>query len=600
MDAKTFSSLRSLSLLYAEDDRETREELAMMLEPWVSRLYLAADGREALDLFVRHQPDIVLTDIQMPRMNGLVMSDEIRRRVPGQAIVVVSAYNDVEYLFRAIELGIDHYLTKPVNVEHLLLKLDGIAQGMLAIREREANRTLLEQYRLLVDQSAIVCKLDLDGRITYGNDRFCEISGHPASELTGLAFADLGADEASREVWNKALIQARGGQVWAGVIRNQTRDGRPYVFESSVVPIRDTTGAVSELVTLNVDITPVYENFENLVASLNRSNLSLQEQRHFLNEYKRALELGSHVCVVDCEFRIISVNRQLAGLLGYDLAELQGRAVTDISPDLVPDHCLADMHSADRGQARNRIFRFLQRTGEECQLSVGCIGIHDVDGAVNSLILVCQDVTESLRLSRDIVETQRELLYMMGDVVENRSEETAQHVKRVALVAKFLALKIGLARDRAEMIETTAPMHDIGKVGIRDAILHKPGKLTPEEYDEMKHHAEIGHAILCKVERPLIGLAATIAYEHHEHYDGSGYPRGLVGEAISIEARIVAVADVLDALLSARGYKHAWEPERVRDYFLTERGQQFDPRLTDLVLGEWDNLMALREGRLTI
>jgi len=166
------------------------------------------------------------------------------------------------------------------------------------------------------------------------------------------------------------------------------------------------------------------------------------------------------------------------------------------------------------------------------------------------------------------------------------------------VVSKFLALKAGLDADTADMIETAAPMHDVGKVGIRDLVLHKPGKLDVDEFEEMKKHASIGHSILGKVDRPLIGLAATIANEHHERYDGKGYPRGIKGEEISIAARIVAVADVLDALFSARSYKSAWSEVHVLDYFRKERGHQFDPVLVDLLLAHWDKVMVLRNGNL--
>lgn len=195
---------------------------------------------------------------------------------------------------------------------------------------------------------------------------------------------------------------------------------------------------------------------------------------------------------------------------------------------------------------------------------------------------------------RRLDEIQRELLYMLGDALENHSEETGKHIRRVAQVSKFLALKAGLNADLAEMIETAAPMHDVGKVGIRDAVLQKPGKLSEDEFEEMKEHASIGFSILGTFDRALINMAATIAHQHHERYDGLGYPAGLKGDEISIEARIVGIADVLDALLSARIYKPAWEEQRAFEYLREQRGQQFDPELVDLVLAHWDAIMALR------
>ena len=137
MDPSILQVLKTLSVLYVEDDRETREELAMILEPLVRELHLAADGQAGLELFKQKRPDLVVTDIQMPRLSGLAMGGEIRRLVPGQPIIVVSAYNDVDYLFRAIELGIDQYITKPVNVERLLQKLAQVAAGAVYTDTKE-------------------------------------------------------------------------------------------------------------------------------------------------------------------------------------------------------------------------------------------------------------------------------------------------------------------------------------------------------------------------------------------------------------------------------------------------------------------------------
>jgi response regulator RpfG family c-di-GMP phosphodiesterase len=143
-----------------------------------------------------------------------------------------------------------------------------------------------------------------------------------------------------------------------------------------------------------------------------------------------------------------------------------------------------------------------------------------------------------------------------------------------------------------------APMHDIGKVGIADAILNKPGKFDPAEFEEMKKHADIGFRILGNVERPLMGVAAAIAHEHHERFDGLGYPNGMLGTDISIEARIVSIADVLDALSSSRSYKNAWDDQRIKAYFLAQRGLQFDPNLVDILLTHWNTIQSLRSGNL--
>ncbi len=587
-----------MRLLYVEDDTATREELAMILEPWLGELHVASDGQAGLALFAEKRPDIVVTDIQMPKLNGLVMSTRIREIVPGQPIVVVSAYNDVEYLFKALELGIDHYATKPVNVELLLKKLATMANAILAIREREHNQNLLSQYKMLVDQSAIVCKFTPDGRITYVNDKLCELSGYLPEDLLGHDFAELNHESEPPENARNTLEQLRCGTRWTGIVRKRSRAGELLVVESSLVPILDGHGVVTEVVSLDVDVTERYKVYENLVETLSTSNRSFAEQHHFFAEFKRALELGSCICVTDRQHRIISTNQQFDTLIGYRAGELKGRHVGVIMPDATADRCLDQVQLANKEHFASRSARFLGSNGQELQFSVGFVGVHNAAGEVESIIMICQDISESTRLSREIAETQRELLFMLGEVVETRSLETGQHIRRVAQVARFLAIKAGLSEEAADLVEMAAPMHDIGKVGIADAILNKPGKFDRAEFEEMKKHADIGFRILGNVERPLMGVAAAIAHEHHERFDGLGYPNGIKGADISLEARIVSIADVLDALSSSRSYKNAWDDQRIRAYFLAQRGLQFDPDLVDTLLSHWDTIQALRCGNL--
>jgi len=205
------------------------------------------------------------------------------------------------------------------------------------------------------------------------------------------------------------------------------------------------------------------------------------------------------------------------------------------------------------------------------------------------------DVTELKRLNREIEDTQREVVFRMGAIGETRSRETGNHVKRVAEYSRLLALLVGLPEAEAEMLKQASPMHDIGKVGIPDAILNKPGRLTGDEFETMKHHARLGYEMLEGSKRSILKAAATVAYEHHERYDGDGYPRGLKADAIHIYGRITAVADVFDALGSERVYKKAWALEEILSYFQTQRGKQFDPVLVDLFLANLEQFLLIRD-----
>lgn len=172
--------------------------------------------------------------------------------------------------------------------------------------------------------------------------------------------------------------------------------------------------------------------------------------------------------------------------------------------------------------------------------------------------------------------------------------ENFGRVKRVAEYSKVLALKYGLDEKEAELLKLASPMHDIGKVGIPDSILNKPGKLTFDEFEIMKTHAQLGYDMLKYSSKPILKAASIVAYYHHEKYDGSGYPRGLKGEDIHIYGRITAIADVFDALGSDRVYKKAWEDERIFELFKEQKGKHFDPKLIDIFFENLDEIYKIR------
>jgi response regulator RpfG family c-di-GMP phosphodiesterase len=198
-------------------------------------------------------------------------------------------------------------------------------------------------------------------------------------------------------------------------------------------------------------------------------------------------------------------------------------------------------------------------------------------------------------LQEEIEATQRETIFTFAEFGELRSKETGQHVKRVAEFSHLFAIKSGMSADKAELLKLAAPMHDIGKIAIPDSILHKPGKLTPEEWTEMKTHTTLGYEILKHSERRLLKAAAIVANEHHEKWDGSGYPNGIKGEKIHVYGRITAMADVFDALCNSRVYKPAWELDRIISLFKAEKGLQFEPKLVQVFLQNIDELVKIKE-----
>lgn len=201
----------------------------------------------------------------------------------------------------------------------------------------------------------------------------------------------------------------------------------------------------------------------------------------------------------------------------------------------------------------------------------------------------------SLVRAEELRQTQVELIERLGQAAEYKDNETGKHVIRMSRYSGILARAYGFSDEDARDLELAAPMHDIGKIGIPDAILLKPGKLTEEEFEHMKRHPVIGAEILGQSESALIGLAREIALTHHEKWDGSGYPQGLSGEGIPIEGRIVALADVFDALTTKRPYKEAWTVGDALDLIRDQSGRHFDPVLVDLLERELDAILEVKE-----
>lgn len=199
-------------------------------------------------------------------------------------------------------------------------------------------------------------------------------------------------------------------------------------------------------------------------------------------------------------------------------------------------------------------------------------------------------------LNIEIEETQREIIFTMGSIGESRSKETGNHVKRVAEYCKILAVHYGLDEAEAEMLKLASPMHDIGKIAIPDAVLNKPGRFDEEERRIMDTHALKGYEMLKHSKRPLLRMAAIVAKEHHEKWDGTGYPEKKVGEEIHIYGRITALADVFDALGSARVYKPAWDDEKIFALFKEERGKHFEPKLVDIFFEHLDAFLHVRNS----
>jgi len=202
---------------------------------------------------------------------------------------------------------------------------------------------------------------------------------------------------------------------------------------------------------------------------------------------------------------------------------------------------------------------------------------------------------ENHTLREDLEEAQKEMIYQLSEAVENRSLETGNHIRRVSKISYLLAKQLGYAEEDAKRVKAAAPLHDIGKIGIPDSILHKPGKLDKDEWEVMKTHVNIGYDMLKKSDRPIMKYAAFIARDHHEKWDGEGYPRGARGKTIHQLGRIVAVADVFDALVNRRCYKEAWNYHEAIEFMKEQSGKHFDPEIVKCFMANLAEIKVIQE-----
>ena len=237
------------------------------------------------------------------------------------------------------------------------------------------------------------------------------------------------------------------------------------------------------------------------------------------------------------------------------------------------------------------VYQAINKQGENELGETGVFSIQDLERLSLTAVYSAKTV-ESAMLNMELEATQREIIHILGEVSEYRSQETGDHIQRVAEISCMLAKFLELPETEVERIRLATPMHDLGKVGIPDAILNKPGRFTDDEYTIMKTHSEIGYNMLHNSKRKLLRFAAEIARSHHERWDGRGYPKGLAGEEIPLAGRICSIADVLDALSSPRCYKQPWPEEKVKDEFLKQRGGQFQPELVDVLMEHWDEIYS--------
>jgi len=288
-------------------------------------------------------------------------------------------------------------------------------------------------------------------------------------------------------------------------------------------------------------------------------------------------------------------------LLDLDMPVLDGFAILgrlkelDRVPPVIVVSALTDIASRHRGLGEGAS-DYIGKPFDLVELQLKVKNALKLSMANRQLEAQRQTLSHTIDCQTDeLGQSYQAVIRALTRTLEFRDTDTGQHVERVGTSAAMLAERLGQSRDYVEHIRLAAMMHDVGKVGIPDQILLKKERLDPGEHEVMKTHAEIGFRILCEAgDTPLVRMASEIALAHHENWDGSGYPRGLRGEAIPLSARITSVSDVYDSLRCGRPYKHCWTAEAARDYLIEQRGRMFQSEIVDAFLTLQADVEAMR------
>jgi PAS domain S-box-containing protein len=586
-----------LNILLVDDQPEILNTFSRAISRRVENVFTAPNGEQALDLYKNNIIDMVITDVEMPIMNGIDMIKEIRKIGGSIPIVLVTALRNLDVLTQAIELNVSSFLEKPVNLDEVYKKIDDVYKVKELENEIVAKHELLEQYKQIVDKGSIVSKTDPSGLITYANEEFCNISGYEIEELIGQSHNIVRHPDNDKNLYEYIWYTIKElKQQWSGEIKNKKKDGSPYWVKATIAPILDQNGDIIEYIALRTDVTEQETIKHYFEEQFEISNKQFHSAFRMSKAYENAINQSNTVSRTDTNGVITFVNEKFCETSGYKKEELIGKNHSITRHPDTPDSLFKDLWKTIKaGHIWKGLIHNLKKDGSEYCVDSTIVPIFNDENEIIEYMSVRHDVTEIFDLHKEIEDTQREVIYKMGEIGETRSKETGNHVKRVAEYSKLLAHLVGLDKDEADILFTASPMHDIGKVGIPDSILNKPGKLTDEEFAIMKDHALIGKRILQGSNRAVIKAARIVAYEHHEKWDGTGYPRKLKGEDIHIYGRITAIADVFDALGSDRCYKNAWDLDKILELFKNERAKHFDPKLVDLFFENLNQFLDIRD-----
>ena len=588
---------KEIKILYVEDEKSIIEFIKILFKKNnIVNVDYANNGFDALNMYKQTDYDLVITDISMPIMDGFELIKNIKEIKPSQIFMLVTAMEDKKELIRAIELRINFFVEKPIQPKKFNQVLMEAINIFKQRKELAFTNLLLNQYRNAIDSSTILSKADTKGKITYVNEKFCKLAKYSEDELIGNTHSIVKHPQTPKNVFLDMWKTISSKKQWRGILKNKAKDGTEYIVDALIIPLLDTNNEIIEYIGIRHDITQIEQYKELLKEQLNTTEKGLDEKIHLLGEYEKAINESATFSRTNEKGKITYVNDRFCELNEYKKEELIGKPHSIIRhPDMSKEFFKELWKTIKEKKTWHGIIKNKTKSGKSTFMDTTIVPILDLNDNIVEYMSIRHEVTQIINLKQEIEDTQKEVVFTMGSIGETRSKETGNHVKRVAEYSYLLAILANLEEKEAELLKLASPMHDIGKVGIPDNILNKPGKLTAQEFGIMKDHSRLGYEMLKGSNRSILKTSAIVAYEHHERWDGRGYPRGLEQNDIHIYGRITSICDVFDALGSNRCYKKAWELDKILTLFKEERGKQFDPNLIDLFLENLDKFLVIRD-----
>lgn len=590
--AERRSDVTAPAILIVDDDLAKRIALRAILAPLGYLIVEADSGRAALRLVMHQTFAIILMDVRMPTLDGYETAGLIRQRSQTNLtpIVFVTAYTrDDTEATAAYAMGAVDFVFAPVVPDILRAKVSAFIEMFVKTQVLEGslasiaalNAALLESevrsQAMLQHVGDGIVTVDESGRVESFNYAAQRLFGYSEGEAVGQRFEMLlesGEDLVSPPEWANA--KASGFPITPGVrieLGCRRRDGSTFPVEADVSEI-----LIEERYLTVACLRDVSGRVEAARRDRQHAERLRQEAQRDHAAFDQA-PVGSIVASRDGQ--IERVNHAMCAMTGYSAEELIGTHLLELVQPADGGKNERMSESVLTGATDTARFekRYALRDGTVLEARVVVTAIHDADGNVAQLFAQVEDITQARQTARELKQAQIEVLDRLAAAAEFRDDDTGQHTRRVGQLSVAIARAIDLPSTQVELIRLAAPLHDLGKIAVPDAILGKRGRLTEDEFKQMKAHTTIGATLLTGGDNPLLKMAEQIALTHHERWDGGGYPAGLLGRAIPIAGRIVAVADVFDALTHTRPYKAAWSTEDAITEMTSLAGKQFDPEI---------------------